>query len=283
MESHQKNGSANGKILDYISQNFRYPKDFASLLYISQVLQGMAIKFGVEHWRRNRGRCMGAIYWQVNDNWPVASWSSIDYYGRWKALHYMAKKFYAPVALSIRKEGTTLEVWLANETKEPVAVAQASISMKKTDFSVLSEGRGKGIVVAPYTSVCLLKQDVAEFAGLRDVFAEAKVVLEDGRLFTETETLVPYKHMELCRPEFKVKVSERETAYEIRLTGNTFAPFVGLDFTDADVIFSDNFFSVSEAKPVVVTINKTDIRNGSFQDAEDVKNRLQITTVADTY
>ena len=92
MESHQKNGTANGKILYYISENFRYPKDFDSLVYVSQVLQGIAIKAGVDHWRANRGRCMGALYWQLNDNWPVASWASIDYFGRWKALHYMDKK-----------------------------------------------------------------------------------------------------------------------------------------------------------------------------------------------
>lgn len=284
MESHQKNGTANGKILDYISQNFRYPKDFASLLYISQVLQGMAIKFGVEHWRRNRGRCMGAIYWQVNDNWPVASWSSIDYYGRWKALHYMAKKFFAPVAVSIRKDGTRLGVWLANETENAVAVTTTALRMKRMDFSVLTEGKAGGaIVVAPYTSVCLLEQDVAEFMSCRDVFAEAKVTLENGTVLTETEVLVPYKHINLCRPEFAVEVCESETAYEIRLTGTTFAPFVGLDFADADAVFSDNFFSVSDEEPVIVRMDKTDIRGGSFADAGDVKKRLQITTVADTY
>lgn len=92
MENHQKNPAANGKILYYLSENFRYPENFRKLLYVSQILQGMAMKYGVDHWRRHRGRCMGTLYWQINDNWPVASWASIDYFGRWKALHYMAKK-----------------------------------------------------------------------------------------------------------------------------------------------------------------------------------------------
>ncbi len=91
MENHQKNPAANGKILYYLSENFRYPENFRKLLYVSQILQGMAMKYGVDHWRRHRGRCMGTLYWQINDNWPVASWASIDYFGRWKALHYMAK------------------------------------------------------------------------------------------------------------------------------------------------------------------------------------------------
>ena len=112
MESHQKNDAANGKMLYYLSENFRYPKDFKSLLYTTQILQAMAIKSGVEHWRRNRGRCMGTLYWQINDNWPVASWSSIDYFGRWKALHYAAVHFYAPVAASIKRDGTEISVYL---------------------------------------------------------------------------------------------------------------------------------------------------------------------------
>ena len=79
MEKHQRNNAANGKILNYLSQTFLYPADFDTLLYASQLLQAEAIRYGVEHWRRHRGRCMGAIYWQLNDCWPVASWSSIDY------------------------------------------------------------------------------------------------------------------------------------------------------------------------------------------------------------
>lgn len=105
MEKHQRNELANGKIMEYISQTFLYPGTFELLLYASQLLQAEAIRYGVEHWRRNRGRCMGAIYWQLNDCWPVASWAGIDYYGRWKALHYAARRFFAPVLLSCEEEG----------------------------------------------------------------------------------------------------------------------------------------------------------------------------------
>ncbi len=115
MEKHQRNKSANGKIMNYMAQTFLYPTDFDTLLYASQLLQAEAVRYGVEHWRRNRGRCMGAIYWQVNDCWPVASWSSIDYYGRWKALHYMARRFYAPVLLSCEEEGTLTQTTCVND------------------------------------------------------------------------------------------------------------------------------------------------------------------------
>lgn len=109
MESHQKNPAANGKILNYIADYFLYPKDTDSLAYISQILQLKAIEYGVEHWRRKRGQCMGSLYWQLNDCWPVASWASIDYYGRWKALHYGARRFMRPLPFpSVKRRNSLL-------------------------------------------------------------------------------------------------------------------------------------------------------------------------------
>ena len=107
MEKHQRNASANGRIVSYLSQMYLYPSELTNLVYASQLLQAQAMQYGVEHWRRNRNdeRCMGAVVWQLNDCWPVASWASIDYYGRWKALHYYEKRFFAPVLISCHEEG----------------------------------------------------------------------------------------------------------------------------------------------------------------------------------
>ena len=138
MESHQKNDAANGKMLYYLSENLRYPKDLTHLLYASQVLQGMAIKYGVDHWRRNRGRCMGTLYWQINDNWPAPSWSSIDYFGRWKALHYMAQKFYAPHAVSMTLEDHRCHVYFSNESFE---TTEYSLTLSIRDLSNIRNQR----------------------------------------------------------------------------------------------------------------------------------------------
>lgn len=105
MESHQRNADANGKIMTYLSATYRYPMDFDDVLYLSQMLQLDAISYGVEHFRRFRGTCMGTVVWQLNDIWPVASWSSIYYFGRWKALHYGEKRFFAPVSLTCEEHG----------------------------------------------------------------------------------------------------------------------------------------------------------------------------------
>ncbi|MDR2370519.1 MAG: glycoside hydrolase family 2 protein [Treponema sp.] len=139
MERHQRNNAANGKIMNYMYQTFLYPNGFETLLYASQLLQAEAIKYGVEHFRRNRGRCMGAIYWQLNDIWPVASWASIDYYFRWKALHYYAKRFFRPVMISCHEEGIL--------TQNPNANHQPQIKEKiekSFRLSVANETRKDG-------------------------------------------------------------------------------------------------------------------------------------------
>lgn len=105
MEAHQKNNVGNLIILEYISRRYRYPKDYDSLAYLSQLNQAYCMKIGVEHFRRSMPRTMGALYWQLNDCWPVASWSSLEFGGRWKALHYEAKRFFSPALVSVHIPG----------------------------------------------------------------------------------------------------------------------------------------------------------------------------------
>ena len=282
MESHQKNDSANGKMLYYLSENFKYPKDFKSLLYVTQILQGMAIKSGVDHWRRNRGRCMGTLYWQINDNWPVASWASIDYYGRWKALHYMAVKFYAPVALSIQKLDNEVNVYLENETFD-IQKCHVALRIRDMKFNIINEWNASeqtDALSSKKLTGCILTPEILK---RDDLFIEAEAVLEDGTVLTDTETIVPYKHTQLLTPKPDIEVSEIGDTFEIVLKSDVFTPFVELDFEDADVIFSDNFFTISNQKPVVIKLDKKDILNGSFANADDLKKRLVVTTVADTF
>ena len=122
-----------------------------------------------------------------------------------------------------------------------------------------------------------------EWKNREDLYVEAQVMLSDGTVLTDVDTLVPYKYIELEKPQFRVSVSEEEDCFTLTITSDVFAPFVELDFDDADVIFSDNFFVISNEKPVEITLKKEDIRNGCFADAEDVRKRLRLTTVADTY
>ena len=282
MENHQKNPSANGKILYYLSENFRYPKDLRSIVYISQVLQAMAIRSGVEHFRRNRGRCMGAVYWQINDNWPVASWSGIDYYGRWKALHYAARHFFAPIAASIQKKEGEYSLYLVNDTNE-TRETEAVLRIRDIDFRVIREWKSRSAVPSDEAKK-LLKITVSEETfDFRRCFIEAVVTCPGAGSYVSVETLVPYKYMELKKPVFQTEITETAEAFEIQLTSSTFAPFVEIDFSDADCILSDNFFTIASGDPVAVVLKKEDIIRGNIANADDLRAQMRINTVADTW
>lgn len=122
MESHQKNAGGNARIAETMFRYFRFPKDFASFVWLSQIQQGLAIKTAVDYWRSLKPHCMGTLYWQLNDTWPVASWSSLDYGGNWKLLHYMAKRFFAPVTVVAIPDSDGFQLTAVNDTAAPVSL-----------------------------------------------------------------------------------------------------------------------------------------------------------------
>lgn len=282
MESHQKNDAANGKMLYYLSENLRYPKDLTHLLYASQVLQGMAIKYGVDHWRRNRGRCMGTLYWQINDNWPAPSWSSIDYFGRWKALHYMAQKFYAPHAVSMTLEDHRCHVYFSNESFETTEYS-LTLSIRDLSGNVLETYETKGNSPA-FSAIETAVVDICSWEDQKDdVFLEAVIHTKDQKVLKDVETLVPYKYLNLKNPVISTKAEETNDAFILHISSDCFAPFVALDFDDADVIFSDNFFHLTDKTVQDIIVKKEDILQGHFENAEDFRKRLQILSLGTSY
>ena len=236
MESHQKNEAANGKMLAYIARYFRYPKDFESVVYVTQILQALAIKAGVEHFRRNRGKCMGALYWQMNDNWPVASWASVDYFGRWKPLQYAARKFFRPAAGSLFVKDGRAYAYVTNETASDIKV-KAVIRIKKFDFSVIDSVE-REIKAGSFSAA-----EIAEINApvSYDTFIEAVFYYEDGAVSSETAVTVPYKHLELKKPDIKVEFG----GGKVHIISDTYTPFVFLDFDDGDALFENNMFDIT--------------------------------------
>lgn len=282
MESHQKNDAANGKMLYYLSENLRYPKDLTHLLYASQVLQGMAIKYGVDHWRRNRGRCMGTLYWQINDDWPAPSWSSIDYFGRWKALHYMAQKFYAPHAVSMTLEDHRCHVYFSNESFETTEYS-LTLSIRDLSGNVLETYETKGNSPA-FSAIETAVVDICSWEDQKDdVFLEAVIHTKDQKVLKDVETLVPYKYLNLKNPVISTEAEETNDAFILHISSDCFAPFVALDFDDADVIFSDNFFHLTDKTVQDIIVKKEDILQGYFENAEDFRKRLQILSLGTSY
>lgn len=281
MESHQKNGAANGKILYYISENFLYPKDFESLLYVSQILQGLAIKYGVEHWRRNRGRCMGALYWQLNDNWPVASWSSVDYFGRWKVLQYMAKKFFAGTLGTIYEENGVIHVSAVNDTMEAVSV-QVDVRLKNMALDVLEEYR-LGEDVEAFSAKELGFRSFDRFLeNKNELFVEAVFEFSNGSYAVQTETFVPYKYLKIRRPEISLNIKENEGDYEIHLKTDVYTPLVWLDLEKNDVRFSDNGFCMTDKNTMIIRADKNDCITREGLTLKMFKEQLFVRTLYDT-
>jgi beta-mannosidase len=253
MEKHQRNNAANGKIMNYMYQTFLYPAGFDTLLYASQLLQAEAIKYGVEHFRRNRGRCMGAIYWQLNDIWPVASWASIDYHFRWKALHYYAKRFFQPLMISCHEEGLLTQNPNANaqprtiEKSFRLSVANETMAEKKVTVKweirdksarVLRE-KSQSLKAAPLSSLWLDKVEVPELA-LNDEYLSYH--LYEGSLLVSEGTVIfslP-KYFHYLNP----KLSYTLAGDTITVKAAAYAKSVEVLNKKQDLVLSDNYFDM---------------------------------------
>lgn len=286
MESHQKNGLANTKIFSYISGYYKYPKDMESIAYISQILQLKAIQYGVEHWRRNWGRCMGSIYWQLNDCWPVASWASIDYYGRWKALHYGAKRFYARfMATACEKEelSTEIDYYIHNESFEE-RKAVLRVRLIDRDFHTLYETETE-ITAAAFEVKNVLPMDFAPFlaeAGMKKRAVAEYSLIEDGCIVSRGTTLfVKPKYFDFKTPEYRVSVTEKADGFCIHAEADTYVSYAELSLDEYDVVLEDNFFDITSEEGVDITVDKKEFPNQVT--AEEVAAALHIRSVADSF
>jgi len=260
METHQRNDGANGKIMKYLAQYFLYPTDFELLLYASQLMQAEAMRYGVEHWRRNRGRCMGALYWQVNDIWPVASWASLDYFGRWKALHYYVKRFFAPLMISCCETGEM--------TERPSCIAQPAPIKKATHLSVANEtldsvtgtvkwalrnplgeikqSGEQAVTVSPLSSLWLDEIDFSDCDELSDYFSYS-FNINGIEVSSGTVLFCMPKHYNFVDPE--LTVSQKNDT--ITVTASAFAKSVEIYSDDCDFVLSDNFFDINSGSKTV--------------------------------
>nr|AGS53126.1 beta-mannosidase [uncultured bacterium contig00040] len=278
MEMHQRNSGANGRIMTYLAATYLYPTDFEHLLYASQLNQADAIRYGVEHWRRNRGRCMGAIYWQLNDIWPVASWSSIDYFGRWKALHYSAKRFFAPILISVEETGEMTErpscvterapikkaarLNVANEALEPVS-GVVKWALRDPSGGILKDGEAS-VDVPALTSLWLDAMDFSDCDELSHYISYE--FLMGGKVVSAGTTLFcAPKHFNFIDP----KLSVTRDGDALTVTAEAYARSVELYSDEDDFVLSDNFFDIS-AGSATVRILRGDPKDVKARSVYDV-------------
>jgi len=278
MEEHQKCIGGNGKILTYISKYFQYPRDFPSLVYVSQLSQMEAITTGIKHWRRNRGRCMGSTYWQLNDNWPVASWSSVDYYGRWKALHYGVKRAYDNILLSIDGDDHAAEIHLSNESAEKT---EGTLSWKLISLRGETVDSGSCTVsVPPLSSKMIEKRDFSSETSDkkdRDLYLSVSYCDSNGSVYRDFHNFAPYKYLNLEDPGMEVSMKERADRYEIEISALKPAFHVEIDFEAADALLSDNYFHLDSGLPLTISLAKGN------SDLDDLKKQIKVRSLFDSY
>lgn len=258
MEHHQRSPSGNSKIMHYLLDWFRLPTSFEMTLWLSQILQGMAMKYAVEHWRRTMPRGMGTLYWQLNDCWPVASWSSLDYHGRWKALHHMARRFFAPILLSAVPDWDTgqVELHITNDHLTHFT-GQLHWEVTTAQGKQLAD-RQETVEIGPNCNNQLPSLDLqpllAEY-GNRNLLVWLSLSVERQIVSNNLALFVRPKHLSLAPPEITWQmVAAADGRYKISLTAKKPALWVWLEVEGPRIELSDNFFHLYPGETHTITL-----------------------------
>jgi beta-mannosidase len=251
MESHQKNGGGNARIAETMFRYFRFPVDFPNFVYLSQVQQGLAIKTAVTHWRSLKPHCQGTLYWQLNDTWPVCSWSGLDHGGNWKLLHHMAQRFFAPVTVVAvpSAEGVTLRAINDGPEAVRVTVTARAAAMDGTT-RVLAEA---GVTLPTDAAVPVLS--VARDAlGPDEVLAFNWTGDAEGG---DVHAPKPWKAYDLLPSGRTATVVQDGEIWKIAISVKSLSPFVTVE-SEVPGRFSTNAVTLLPGHPVTITFTPED-------------------------
>jgi beta-mannosidase len=304
MDQRQKSWVGNGAIMSYMLAWFRLPKDFDSFTILSQVLQGLALKYGIESFRRHMPRNMGTLYWQLNDTWPGPSWSTIDYFGQWKASHYFVKRAFAPVVISMVEDiaAGTIECWIISDQAFNCA-GTLRIEISTAAGRALWSGE-KHVRVRKKSSACRWKLNVRKLVGSNiawpnlssvpaytaggvpmhnftqpeDLFAWSELHFDNGARIDALCTFVKPKHLPLKKPQISVRVTRSENAtITVQFLSKTTALYVWLELDGKDVKFSDNYVHLRPGRTRSITVSGTQLSTKEF------RRRLRVKSLYDTF
>lgn len=257
MNAHQKATIGNALIKQTMSLYYKVPAKFEDLVYVGLVLQGQGMRHGIEAHRRNRPYCMGSLFWQLNDSWPVVSWSSIDYYGNWKAMQYQSQRAFAPVLINAIKEGDDLCVYLISDELQDRDDVRLTVELM--DFDGKSHGKwthsGK---LTANTSMLFLKKRVDEFLSKQDAatsFLRFTLKAKNGAALADEVFYFAYpKDQKLPEARIETSVKKRGEAIEMTLKTDKLARDIFIEVPVQGVRFSDNFFDLLPGQRKKITI-----------------------------
>ena len=279
MKSHQRSSIGNSTIEEYMVRDYNVPDSFEHFLYVSQLLQAEGISLGMEAQRRNRDICMGSLYWQLNDCWPVASWSSIDYYGKWKALHYQTKKSFEESILSFHKNNNEIAIYFVTDKLHS---EKYKYNFQLRDFSGKIYNSWKGEFHSnPNNSKIIHNIDLASISidneYFNDKFIFAYVTLNDIIISEKIKYLTPLKNLKLTQPKFQYEVDIVDNFYEIKLISKNLIKNLFIA-SMLEYNFSDNYFDLIPNKEKVIRINRD-----NFSSARSFEESLRFISLYDTY
>lgn len=258
MKTHQKSGVGNEAIKEYMDMYFHTPRNFEDFVYIGMVMQGNGMEEAIEAMRRGRPYCMGSLYWQINDDWPVVSWSSIDYYGNWKAQHYRARDVYAPLALGIAEKNDSLHFYTLSDyldNKENLRLTAQVIDFskgkRKEIVQQVSAKANDSRIVLSLPVKQLLSDDEKHHALIH-------AILQDGRgrtISTKDHFFFWPNKLDLPETEVKTKVVYGDGIYKVTLSSEKLAKDVFVEIPVQGARFSDNFIDLlpGEKRTIVIT------------------------------
>ena len=281
MNAHQKNNRVNGnqKIRDYMRHDYPDPRDFASFVYLSQVMQARAVKVGAEHLRRNRPRTMGSIFWQLNDCWPVVSWASLDYNGRWKALQYYAKRFYNDLLVSPHEENGGVAVYVVSDRTTPTT-ANLRVRLLTFDGTALSE-KSQSIEIPAFSSKIYLNLPKSEFSILKGydpkkVFVAAELIVANQPVSSNTLFFGQPKDLQLPSAQVTSELTKSGDSYRLRLSSKVLARAVYASAANLDATYSDNYLDLLPGQPVEIEVR-------SLATLEQLRSALKVVSLTDAF
>ena len=281
MKWHERADTGNLRIQNMTGNYFRRPKDFDNTIWVSQIVQGYGIKMGAEAWRRQMPKSMGCLFWQYNDCWPVASWSSVDYFGRWKPLHYLARRFYAPILISglENREKGSVDVFVSSDRLHPCT---GRWSWNLTDLNGKSLARGSQPIEIPArTSHPLQTLDFSKpcrSPGTNQLLVWLKLEVEGKTVSENLVTFVRPKEFELPDPNIKLAINEARDGFTATLTAEKPALWAWLCSDEIDATYSDNFVHLMADTPVQIQVRpKRSLSN------EDFTKTIKVWSLFNTY
>lgn len=266
MMEHQRAGTyANNLIEEYLLNEYQKPKDFESFLYMNQVLQGDAIKIAMEAHRRNMPYCMGTLFWQHNDCWPVASWSSRDYYGRWKAQHYFAREAYKDVLVSPIAKDDKLDIYIVSDR---LTESKGTLNLKiiKLDGHIIGS-RKLNITIPKNISKNVFTasvNDLLKGTAKNDVVIHAELTDNKGNIYKNNYFLLQQKNINFLQANISKTVKPVNEGYEVSLSSDNFARAVFMSVEGIDNFFENNYFDILPGQVTVVKV-KTSLSRPEFE------------------